>query len=217
MRKLPRQARSRQTVERIIEAGREVLLTDGYDALSTNRVAAAAGVSPGSLYQYFPDKGAILDQVIDRYWDEVTERVAASLADRISETGTTMVRDSADALLAALESDRPLLRVVAEELPAARHRERRTQLELRVRELLTAYLAGRPQTTRRPRASVAAWTLAVALENVALRWVLDEPEIERDHVVAEMVALVGGYLSAEDPPGSEDPGSDEPSPAAGSS
>lgn len=200
MRKTPRQARSRQTVERIIAAGRTLLLEEGYDAFSTNRVAAAAGVSPGSLYQYFPDKGAILDHVIDRYWEEVTERVAASLADRIGETGPEMIRDTADALVAALEADRPLLRVVAEELPATRHKARRATLEVRVRELLTAYLAGRPETTHRPEPAVAAWMLVLALENVALRWVLDEPDIDRDRVVAEMVALVGGYLSVEDSP-----------------
>ncbi|QYJ04152.1 TetR/AcrR family transcriptional regulator [Nocardioides panacisoli] len=200
MRKTPRQARSRRTVERIIAAGREVLLEDGYDAFSTNRVAAAAGVSPGSLYQYFPDKGAILDEVIDRYWEEVTERVAASLADRIGETGPAMVRDAADALLAALEADRPLLRVVAEELPATRHKARRAKLEVRVRELMTAYLAGRPEATHRPEPAVTAWTLVLALENVALHYVLDEPGIDRDRVVAEMVALVGGYLSVPDPP-----------------
>ena len=105
MRKTPRQARSRAMVERIVAAGRAVLVQDGYDAFSTNRVAAAAGVSPGSLYQYFPDKAAILDVVIDQYWTEVADSVAASLADRIGEFGPGMIRATADALVAALEAD----------------------------------------------------------------------------------------------------------------
>ncbi len=181
-------------VERIIAAGREVLVTDGYDAFSTNRVAAAAGVSPGSLYQYFPDKAAILDVVVDRYWETVAEQVAASLSDRITGIGPKLVRDIADALLAALESDRALMRVVAEELPITRNRARLSSLERRVRDLSTAYLAARPETSRRPDPATAAWMIVLAIENLAVRWVLDQPAISRDEFLDEIVALVGGYL-----------------------
>lgn len=195
MRKTPRQARSRAMVERIVVAGRAVLVQDGYDAFSTNRVAAAAGVSPGSLYQYFPDKAAILDVVIDQYWTEVAESVAASLADRLGEFGPGMIRDTADALVTALEADRAVLRVVAEELPIHRNRDRRAALERRVRELATIYLAARPGATTRPSPAVAAWVVVLAVENLALRWVLDRPEaVEREDLLEEMVALVGGYL-----------------------
>ncbi len=54
-------------VERIIAAGQTVLLRDGYEKASTNRVAGEAGISPGSLYQYFPDKESVLAAVIDRH------------------------------------------------------------------------------------------------------------------------------------------------------
>ena len=184
-------------VERIVAAGRTVLVERGYDAFSTNRVATAAGVSPGSLYQYFPDKTAILDIVIDRYWEEVADRVAASLADRIGDFGPTMVRDTADALLSALEADRELLRVVAEELPLQRNRERRAALERRVRELVATYLAARPETSHRPDGAVTAWVLVLAIENLAMRWVLDRPAgVSREQLLDEILALVGGYLAA---------------------
>jgi len=184
-------------VERIVTAGRTVLVQQGYDAFSTNRVATAAGVSPGSLYQYFPDKTAILDVVIDRYWDEVADRVAASLADRIGDTGPAMVRETADALVAALDADRELLRVVAEELPMRRSLTRRAALERRVRELVVAYLAVRPEMTRRPDSVVAAWIVVNAVENLAVRWVLDRPPaVSREALLDEMSALVGGYLLA---------------------
>lgn len=197
MRKAPQQARSREMVERIVAAGRTVLVERGYDAFSTNRVATVAGVSPGSLYQYFPDKAAILEVVIDRYWEEVADRVAASLADRIGEFGPAMVRATADALLTALEADRELLRVVAEELPVQRNRERRAALERRVRELVTTYLAARPDTSNRPDAAVAAWVIVLAIENLAMRWVLDQPEVvTRERLLDELLSLVGGYLLA---------------------
>lgn len=183
-------------VERIVAAGREVLVSDGYDVMSTNKVAAAAGVSPGSVYQYFPDKAAILAVVIDRYWEDVAERVAASLADHVGGEGPGMVRATADALLTALEADPVLLRVVAEEMPPARMRARRGTLERRVRELAAAYLLARPGATQRPDPAATAWILVLAVENLAVRWVLDEPPIERDRLLDEIVALVGGYLRA---------------------
>ena len=205
MRKTPRQARSRAMVERILVAGRDVLLEAGYDAFSTNRVATAAGVSPGSLYQYFPDKTAILDVVIDRYWEEVADRVAASLADRIGDLGPRMIRDTADALVRALESDRELLRVVAEELPAQRSRERRAALERRVRELTAVYLTARPESSRRPDRAASAWVVVLAAENLATRWVLDRPDfVSRERLLDEIVALVGGYLQS----GSSSPSDD---------
>lgn len=179
-------------VERILVAGREVLVRDGYDAFTTNRVATAAGVSPGSLYQYFPDKSAIVTVVIDRYWDEVAERVAAALADRIGGEGPAMVRDVGDALLTALEADPALLRVVAEELPLRASLERRTALERRVRELVATYLLARGVSGRDP--SAAAWVLVLAVEHLSTRWVLDRPSISRDQLLDELVALVGGYL-----------------------
>jgi AcrR family transcriptional regulator len=181
-------------VERIVAAGREVLVSDGYDAFSTNRVAAAAGVSPGSLYQYFPDKAAILDVVVDRYWDEVADKVAASLADRITEIGPAMMRDTTDALLTALESDPVLLRVVAEELPVGRNRDRLKVLERRIRELGATHLAFRPEVSRRPDPAVATWVLLMAIEHISVRWVLDQPEITREQLLDEVVALVEGYL-----------------------
>ncbi|MBS44716.1 MAG: TetR family transcriptional regulator [Nocardioides sp.] len=183
-------------VERIVTAGREVLVEHGYDACSTNRVATRAGISPGSLYQYFPDKQAVLAAVIDRYWDDVTERVAAALGDRVAdEAGPAMVRATADALLAALERDPALLRVVVRQLPAQEHEARRASLERRVVGLATAYLGPRlPRDHRRDVAAVA-WVVVVAVENLAVRWVLDQPAgISRNDLLDQVVALVGGYL-----------------------
>jgi len=194
MRKTPQQARSREMVERIIAAGREVLVADGYDAFSTNRVAAAAGISPGSLYQYFPNKAAIIDVVVDRYSERTAELVAAAMSDRLGGVGLKVVRDIVDALLTALEADRALLRVVSEELPVARSRARRDALERRVSEIASTYLLARPEHGRRPRPTVATWVTVLAIENLAIRWVLDQPPIERDQLIEEIVALVGSYL-----------------------
>ena len=66
-RKRPAQARSRAMVEAILDAAARVLVTDGYEAFSTNRVAEAAGASVGSLYQYVPNKSALLAELMRRH------------------------------------------------------------------------------------------------------------------------------------------------------
>ncbi len=65
-RKLPRQRRSRVLVKRIVDAAADLLAADGYEALTTNRIAEAASVSVGSLYQYFPNKNAIVAALVEQ-------------------------------------------------------------------------------------------------------------------------------------------------------
>jgi len=180
-------------VERILTAARAVLVRDGYQAFSTNRVALEAGVSPGSLYQYFPDKTSLVDTVIDRWSAEISDRVAASLYRDGLETSAT-TRSTAEALLTALEADAPLLRVVWEELPAARHRDQQHALEQRVRELLHVYLVASGITAPEHRAT--AWVLVMAIENIAVRWVLDRPDIDREALLQELTGLASRRITA---------------------
>lgn len=74
-RKRPVQARSAATVDAIFDATIQVLLTHGARHLSTTRVAERAGVSVGTMYQYFPHKEALLHAVIGRYLGEVADAV----------------------------------------------------------------------------------------------------------------------------------------------
>lgn len=66
LRKIPKQARARQLVEDVIEAAARILEVSGADALTTNLIAEVAGVSPGSVYQYFSDKQSIISALIER-------------------------------------------------------------------------------------------------------------------------------------------------------
>ena len=70
LRRVPRQARSRERLARMLDAAEELLVSEGPGALTTTRVAAASGVSVGSLYQYLPDKEAIVEALANRYLAE---------------------------------------------------------------------------------------------------------------------------------------------------
>jgi AcrR family transcriptional regulator len=78
-RKAPRQRRSAATVDAILEAAAHILEREGLAALTTNRVAERAGASIGSLYQYFPNKEAILAALIRRERAALAASVAAAL------------------------------------------------------------------------------------------------------------------------------------------
>ena len=66
-RKLPGQERSQQTVDAIVGAAAHILANEGFEALTTNAVAARAGASIGSVYQYFGHKEAILAAVLEKH------------------------------------------------------------------------------------------------------------------------------------------------------
>jgi AcrR family transcriptional regulator len=92
LRKTPRQARSRSTVEAILEAAERVLRSEGYHAASTNRVARVAGFSVGSLYQYFDDKRAVVAALLDQTLRSEAERLGHAL-DALARLEPAAARD----------------------------------------------------------------------------------------------------------------------------
>ena len=79
-RKWPSQERSRATVDALVEATARILVRESFDKASTNRIAEEAGVSIGSLYQYFPSKEALVAAVIDRHKQELMQVAREALA-----------------------------------------------------------------------------------------------------------------------------------------
>lgn len=77
-RKRPTQMRSQQTVDRIVDAAARIYSERGYSATTTNHIAQAANVSIGSLYQYFPNKDALLVALEERHLAEVTQVLRAT-------------------------------------------------------------------------------------------------------------------------------------------
>src|ERR1700723_2536726 len=96
-RKTPVQARSTASVEAILDATLQVLLDVGKERLTTTRVALRAGVSVGTLYQYFPNKSALLQAALRRHMDEVTEAIERVCREQKGNT----LREMATALITA--------------------------------------------------------------------------------------------------------------------
>lgn len=100
-RKSPIQARSTASVDAILEATIQVLLSAGKERLTTTKVASRAGVSVGTLYQYFPNKSALLQAAVKRHLDEVTEAVERVCRE---QKGNTLKRMATALITAFLEA-----------------------------------------------------------------------------------------------------------------
>jgi AcrR family transcriptional regulator len=141
-RKLPEQDRSRATVEAIVDAAARVLVKHGYDAFTTNRVAEKAGVSVGSLYQYFPNKDALLGELMRRHVEEI-ERGVQDMAE-LARTAplAEVIRVGIEHNTRAHMIDPALHRVLSEQVPRLGQLDWMTafteRMESRVRGMLEA-------------------------------------------------------------------------------
>lgn len=81
MRRQPKQARSQQRVDHLLGVAAQVFEEVGYTAATTNAIAARAGMSIGSLYQFFPNKEAIMDALVERYLKELQQVMFVSEED----------------------------------------------------------------------------------------------------------------------------------------
>src|SRR5215470_15475265 len=100
-RKTPVQARSTVTVEAISQATIQVLLSHGTDRLTTTRVAERAGVSVGTLYQYYPNKQSLLFAVLEDHLDKVSGAVETACERARGKALAEMVKDVVEAFVDA--------------------------------------------------------------------------------------------------------------------
>ncbi|MEU9704796.1 TetR/AcrR family transcriptional regulator [Streptomyces sp. NPDC047981] len=190
-----RQARGERRIAQLLQAAANVFCTSGYTAASTNAIAREAHVSPGTLYQYFPNKEAIAIELGDRLMHEMreahgqafsAENLALPLPEMLDAVVDPMIEFNCQnpAFLALMHgSDVPGR--IAEE-----HDALHVSLLARIRDLLGVYIPGMPEAER---ALVADMTFAVFKGGLAL--VLAAPEgPERDATSAELKRVLFRYL-----------------------
>jgi AcrR family transcriptional regulator len=202
-RRRPRQERARATVEAILEAAAEVIAHEGYAVMTTNRVAARAGVSIGSLYQYFPNKQAILVALLEDHLEglrPVIERSLEQLADPKVPFAEAMRRMFAGLLELHHDADSRLQRVLGEEVPHPPHiRERHRQREGEYVARVAAILRARPDVqAKNPK--VAAHVLVQATSALS-RWLAHDapPDLDREAYIHEAVRLLTAYVRPSSP------------------
>src|SRR5499426_3261403 len=116
-RKHASQARSRATVDALVEATARILVREGFDRASTNRIAEVAGVSIGSLYQYFPSKEALVAAVIDRHTQELSQVTRNAMVRMAARPIEVAAREFVSVAIDAHRVDPRLHAVLTEQIP----------------------------------------------------------------------------------------------------
>ena len=117
VRRQPTQRRAKQTVEAVLDAVVKILKRDGVQAVTTNRVAEVAGVSIGSVYQYFPDKRAIFTALHERHLQEIGRIVESKLVDHAASSLDDLMRGLVEAMIQAHAADPELHELLSTEVP----------------------------------------------------------------------------------------------------
>jgi AcrR family transcriptional regulator len=140
-RKLPKQDRSKVTVEAILEATTRILVEEGYENANTNRIAERAGISIGSLYQYFPNKESLMTALMEQHAREMAELVETKLNCLFDSPLEIVIPAIIKAVVAAHAIDPRLHQVLSEEIPRSERSPQMHKADERITELLHAYLA----------------------------------------------------------------------------
>jgi AcrR family transcriptional regulator len=117
VRRRPKQRRARQTVEAVLDAVIRLLKREGSKAITTNRVAEVAGVSIGSLYQYFPDKRAIFTALHERHIDQIDRMVQTKLVEHATSSLEQFVRAMVDGMVEVHAIDPEIYELLMAEVP----------------------------------------------------------------------------------------------------
>ncbi len=139
-RKLPQQDRSRVTVEAILEATARILTEEGYDKANTNRIAERAGISVGSLYQYFPNKESLMTALMEQHSNEIAELVESKLQDLFDAPLEVAIPELVRAVIAAHGLNPRLHQVLNEEIPRSECLQQMQNADERIAKLLGTYL-----------------------------------------------------------------------------
>ncbi|MEM9191217.1 MAG: TetR/AcrR family transcriptional regulator [Myxococcota bacterium] len=194
-RKEPTQDRSRVTVDAILEATEKVFVQEGYESANTNRVAEVAGVSIGSLYQYFPSKESLLSALAIHVKEEMVQDLSDELLNLSDAPIHEIPRGISSVIFAAYAERLDLMTVIAREAPSVDARRKMGRVHRQLVDVLKGFFEMRKAELRLENPELTAYCLAFALEGALQNAILDRPDEAKSRTMeAEIVALTTGLL-----------------------
>jgi len=193
-RKKASQERAKATVDAILDATARILVKEGYDRASTNRVALAAGVSVGSLYQYFPSKEALVAALVERHLDE-TRAVVFEAFPRLHDASIEVAAREMVRTMVAMHAVNPRLhKVLVEQVPRVGRLERIDALQREAIDLTRAYLSRHAVDLRVGDLDLASFIVVTTVEALTHFAVLSRPDLLTDAFVDHVTDVVVRYL-----------------------
>lgn len=183
-------------VEALLQATTHILVRDGYDRLSTNRVAEEAGVSVGSLYQYFPSKEALVGALHVRWGEGVMADMSALRGELVGVSLDEAIPILVDRVLVTARRDPKLSRAMLELLPRIVGLEVLDQFHRRLSELMASWLERHTDEIEVEDTALAAHVLVTALHGLCDQAVSFRPELlESQRFQDHIEDLAIGYLA----------------------
>ncbi|MFI0778314.1 TetR/AcrR family transcriptional regulator [Streptomyces sp. NPDC021212] len=190
-----RQARGERRIQQLLDAAASVFCRTGYTSASTNAIAREAGVSPGTLYQFFPNKEAIAVELGDRLTQQMRDTHGAAFTDENAALPLGEMLDVVVDPLIEFNCANPvfLTLIRSSDTPGTvteKHAAVHAALQTRVEELIGTYAPELPPE-RRTRTATMAFTLFKA----GLELILSHEGEDREAYIAEMKNALYGYLA----------------------
>jgi len=195
-RKAPRQSRSQATVKAILDATAHILVERGFAAASTNAVAERAGVSIGSLYQYFPNKDALVSALRARHGEQMKAVIQRALTKAMDATLVDALAVLIEATVEAHRVDADLHRVLEEQLDSMEADSLHDEYVDVMEDRIVALLARHRGEITPPDLRLAAFMLLQAAHGLVHAVVRQRPKgISLKHATQEIVNMMAGYLT----------------------
>lgn len=194
LKKVPRQARARATVDAVVEAAARILATQGHAALTVERLVTVSGVSVGSIYEYFPDKQTIVAEVVRRLLAEISSELAEGAAAAARSTPEVALRAWVRVMFDVVKKRRGLVRVLSHEVSFLGEIDEVRRFPLVLLELVR----GSPPTLKDlPYVTEASmFLLTVMVRSAVLEAVIDRPgHLEAADVEETLVQMLFALLA----------------------
>jgi AcrR family transcriptional regulator len=180
----------------LLTATARVLVKRGYDRASTNQIARAAGVSVGSLYQYFPSKEALVAALIDSHVERQMNLFRHSLAGLNGSDLRAGVRAIVEAMLAAHSLDPQLHAVLSEQVPKVGRMKRMHEIDREAAQLILEKLTSHRARLQPKNLELAAFMIVHGVEGILHALMVDElSRFKTDEVISELASFVVNYLA----------------------
>ena len=190
-RKQPQQQRAAETVHAIVTAVERVLHSHGASGLTTNRIAEVAGVSVGTLYQYFPNKQALVGALQERVLAQLLDAFRAGLAAGATDPLPAVAARIAVSMVTLYQSQLPVHHWLIELRSEAQYQERFRRIVDQFVDELTAFLETRTDVTFADKRA-AAFATVTAVEGIANGVAARPGQIDVAAVAAEGARMIGG-------------------------
>ncbi|WP_055550474.1 TetR/AcrR family transcriptional regulator [Streptomyces sp. NBRC 110028] len=205
-RKQPRQARAELTRQRILTAAAHVFAEYGYAAGTTNRIAEQARISIGSLYQYYPNKDAILVELVVRHLDAGAAATQRLQVEEQPDTLEEMFRRFVRTAIENHRDDPQLLRVMVEQGPRSPELLEKVAAYEREHIACTRELLDRHPEVRVADTDVAARLVVTTVELVIHQLIAAPDPVDAVRLENELVAMLTRYLTLGQAPWTPGPG-----------